>query len=232
MDRTGHPALVLTHEQTTGPDGQITSQAHGSGRSIEGFHLLEALTALEAANPLFTRFGGHAHAVGFSLPSANVEDLRQRLAAHAAVHKPKTPLTPTLRCDLELRLAEITPSFLTAFEQLGPFGNGNPEPIFLTHGARLTQALKVIKDRHLRLTVEDPGDGARLGGMAWQRDRGAAANFTELARQHNWTEGSLLDLVYRLRRNHHPDFGGWEMEIIAIRPAAATASTEQPTPLL
>src|SRR4029077_9347639 len=59
VDRTGRPALVLTHEE---------GHAHGSGRSIEGFHLLDALTAvhgeLNSSDALFTRFGGHAHAVG------------------------------------------------------------------------------------------------------------------------------------------------------------------------
>ncbi|HEX9199876.1 MAG TPA: DHH family phosphoesterase, partial [Acidobacteriaceae bacterium] len=61
VDRTGRPALILTHA-----DGD----AHGSGRSVPGFHLLDALTATDAGDPaqrLFHRFGGHAHAVGFSL---------------------------------------------------------------------------------------------------------------------------------------------------------------------
>jgi single-stranded-DNA-specific exonuclease len=64
VDRTGRPALVITHA-----DGN----AHGSGRSIPGFHLLDAITAPMPSpipTPLFHRFGGHAHAVGFSLPSA------------------------------------------------------------------------------------------------------------------------------------------------------------------
>jgi single-stranded-DNA-specific exonuclease len=206
VDRTATPALVLTHE-----DGD----AHGSGRSVPGFHLLDALTAVHADSPVFHRFGGHAHAVGFSLPSANVADLRARLAAYAALNPPPTDAVETLRCDAELRLAELTPDFFIAYEQLGPFGNGNPEPTFFTANARLSTAIKIVKERHLRLTIEDPTDGSRLGGMAWARHR---TNFTELARQHNWQQGDCLDLVYRLRRNWHPDFGGWEMEILALRP--------------
>jgi len=73
VERTGRPALVLSHE-----DGE----AHGSGRSIPGFHLLEAL---ESCHDVFVRFGGHAHAVGFSLTSARVPELRERLQQHAAV---------------------------------------------------------------------------------------------------------------------------------------------------
>ncbi len=74
VDRTGKPALVLTHE-----DGE----AYGSGRSIAGFHLLDAIST---CGDLFTRFGGHAHAVGFSLPSARVPELRERMESYAAEH--------------------------------------------------------------------------------------------------------------------------------------------------
>ncbi|HTD53877.1 MAG TPA: single-stranded-DNA-specific exonuclease RecJ, partial [Silvibacterium sp.] len=76
VDRTGKPAIVIAHE---GENGSRT--AHGSGRSIRGFHLLEAI---ETCRDLFTRFGGHAHAVGFSLPSDRVEELRARLCRYAA----------------------------------------------------------------------------------------------------------------------------------------------------
>src|SRR5882757_1210393 len=80
VERTGLPALVVATE-----DGI----AHGSGRSIEGFHLLDALTHAHeedgepSSGSLFTRFGGHAHAVGFSLPSTHLPHLRQRLTGYA-----------------------------------------------------------------------------------------------------------------------------------------------------
>ena len=156
---------------------------------------------------------GHAHAVGFSLPSSQVEDLRNRMARYAASKRTADDGITKLDCDLELRLGEITADFLVALEQLGPFGNGNSEPVFLSYGVRLAIAPKVVKDRHLRLTVEDPNDGSRWGGMAWGRRTDWAAR----AREEGWVQGSLLDLAYRLRRNWHPDFGGWELEVIAIR---------------
>ena len=206
VDRTGKPALVLAHE-----DGQ----AYGSGRSIPGFHLLQALTAIDIEQPdkLFTRFGGHAHAVGFSLPSTRVPDLRNRLIRHAASHPTSGQTTEILECDAELSLSEITPIFLQTLQQLGPFGNGNPEPLFISLGVRLTTALKVIKDRHLRLSVEDPTDGSRFGGMAWSR----RTDWAERSRLEDWKEGDLLDLAYRLHRNWHPDFGGWELSVVAMR---------------
>jgi single-stranded-DNA-specific exonuclease len=210
VDRTTRPALVITHE-----DGQ----AYGSGRSVKGFHLLDALTAVNAAGtkPLFTRFGGHAHAVGFSLPSASVAELRLRMERYAAEQRGTEEIAEELDCDAEVRLGELTPQFLVALEQLGPFGNGNAEPVFVSKGVRLATALKVIKERHLRLSVEDASDGARFGGMAWSRRTDWAA----MAQSDGWAQGDLMDLAYRLRRNWHPDFGGWELEVVAMRASIA-----------
>ena len=207
VEQTGRPALVLAHE-----DGQ----AYGSGRSVAGFHLLDALTAIDAEDggKLFTRFGGHAHAVGFSLPSERVPALRERMVQYANLWD-GTGDTGTLDCDVELALGEITPLFLEALEQLGPFGNGNPEPLFVSKGVRLAAALKVVKEKHLRVSVEDVTDGARFGGMAWSRRTDWAA----LAQKEGWREGDLVDLAYRLHRNWHPDFGGWELAIVGIRAA-------------
>jgi len=215
VERTGRPALVLAHE-----DGQ----AYGSGRSIAGFHLLDALTSVDAEQDtrLFTRFGGHAHAVGFSLPSEQVGELRDRMVRYAASRGTADGGIATLDCDVDLRLSEITPDFLATLERLGPFGNGNAEPLFVSRGVRLAMALKVVKERHLRLSVEDTADGARFGGMAWGRRTDWAAR----AREENWSQGDLLDLAYRLRRNWHPDFGGWELEVVAMRSKASNEPVE------
>ncbi|HEY4354952.1 MAG TPA: single-stranded-DNA-specific exonuclease RecJ [Acidobacteriaceae bacterium] len=209
VDRTGRPALVIAHE-----DGH----AYGSGRSVAGFHLLDALTAVDSASDspdvrLFSRFGGHAHAVGFSLPSVRVSDLRERMIRHALAHGLQAAAGEIVECDAELRLSEITTDFLTSLEQMGPFGQGNPEPLFVSFGVVLTAPPKVIKDRHLRLGVEDPETGTRFGGMAWSR----RTDWAVRAQTEGWSQGDRFDLAFRMHRNWHPDFGGWELEIVAIR---------------
>jgi single-stranded-DNA-specific exonuclease len=210
VDKTGRPALVITHE-----DGQ----AYGSGRSVSGFHLLDALTSVDGGGEerLFARFGGHAHAVGFSLASERVGELRERMVRYAAAAQGGAEVVEELGCDAEVRLGELTEEFLAALEQMGPFGNGNAEPVFVSRGVRLSMALKVIKERHLRVSVEDVADGARFGGMAWSRKTDWAA----MAQEEGWSSGDLMDLAYRLRRNWHPTYGGWELEIVGIQPTAA-----------
>ena len=208
VDKTQRPALVITHE-----DGL----AYGSGRSVSGFHLLDALTAVdgEGAEKLFARFGGHAHAVGFSLASGRVGELRERIVRYATERKGSGEVVEELACDAEVRLGDLTEEFLAALEQMGPFGTGNPEPVFISRGVRLSAALKVIKERHLRVTVEDVTDGKSFGGMAWSRRTDWAA----LAQEGGWSRGDLVDLAYRLRRNWYPTYGGWELEIGGIRPS-------------
>lgn len=205
VERTGRPALVLAHEDGT---------AHGSGRSVPGFHLLEALTSVheQSNGMLFSRFGGHAHAVGFALPSTHVPQLRDSLAGIAASQLGLTPVAQESRFDLELRFVEVTPSLLAVLEQLAPFGLGNPDPIFVTRGVRLLTPPRIVADRHVRLSLEDHDGGARFSGVAW----GRRTSWAELARQQSWAPGDCFDLAYHLRRNWHPDFGGWELEIIAL----------------
>ncbi|MGC9199251.1 MAG: single-stranded-DNA-specific exonuclease RecJ [Acidobacteriaceae bacterium] len=206
VDRTARPALVITHE-----DGQ----AYGSGRSVSGFHLLDALTAVDGqeADRLFTRFGGHAHAVGFSLPSERVGELRQRMLHYAAQRLDGRSPEPKLLCDGEVCLRDLTAEFFTALERMGPFGQGNAEPVLLSRGVRLAEQPRVIQQRHLRLLVEDEGSGARFAAVAWSRK----SDWAHLALEQGWKRGDRLDLAFRLRRNYHPVYAGWELEIVEIR---------------
>lgn len=200
VDRTGRPALVLTHEG---------GEAHGSGRSVPGFHLLDALTTAHAPGraPLFHRFGGHAHAAGFALPSDKVPLLRERMEALASVLD-QEPAGPSFPCDAELALADLTDGFFLAYERLAPFGNGNPEPTFLARHVALCAPLRAIKDRHLALQVIQ-GDSRPWKLTGWSR----RTNWLEQARQEAWCQGTYLDIAFKLRRNWHPDFGGWELEL-------------------
>ncbi len=209
VDRTGRPALVLTHEN---------DQAYGSGRSVAGFHLLEALTAVHTeTNPgLFTRFGGHAHAVGFSLPSDRVEELRANLAAFAAERLSNLDQSHVLHCEALIRFSALSPEFFNLLESMEPFGQGNAEPTFLSIGVRLASPVKLIKERHLRLTFEDCQSGCRFGAMAWSRREPWSARAQEEA----WSQGDVFDIAYRLKRNWHPEFGGWELEVLAMQRAA------------
>jgi single-stranded-DNA-specific exonuclease len=125
-------------------------EAHGSGRSIPNFHLLEAI---ESCPELFSRYGGHAHAVGFALPSANVQKLREHLDTYARARLTLADFEPQLQFDRELPLREITPDLYRSIQLLEPFGMGNAEPTFSAKGVRLMTPPQAVKDKHVRLRV-------------------------------------------------------------------------------
>lgn len=206
VDRTGKPALVLALEN---------GQAHGSGRSVEGFHLLDAL---ESCAALFTRFGGHAHAVGFSLPTDRVEALAASMEIHAARMLTDASALRVLRCHAELPLTQLTPVLFKTLSRLQPTGLGNPEPIFVAHGAKVAAPPRMLKERHIKLQLAQSSGGQQISfaALGW--------NMAERVGELGLEEGSMVDVAYALRYNEHPEYGGLELEIVDLRLASSEAT--------
>ena len=142
VERYHRPALVISRE------GQ---EAFGSGRSIRPFHLLEAV---EASHNLLTRYGGHSHACGFALPTANVAQLRAELDAFARTKLTPADFDPVLDVEAELDLDKINPGIFQALQLLEPYGAGNHEPAFSARGVRLIAPPKILKDKHIKLKLK------------------------------------------------------------------------------
>ncbi|HVN05183.1 MAG TPA: DHHA1 domain-containing protein, partial [Bryobacteraceae bacterium] len=204
VERTAKPAIVVSVE-----DGV----AHGSGRSVDGFQLLEAI---ETCGDLFTRFGGHAFAVGFAMPAAGLPELKRRLGEHAeqrlAAHEPEQ----VLHIHAELPLNRITPVLAGWLRKLEPLGHGNPEPIFIARRVKIASPPRVMKDRHIRLELsQDAAPAGRASGLV----RAVGWDWASRCMDLRLCEGSLIDVAYRIRENDHPDFGGIEIEIAGVRSA-------------
>jgi single-stranded-DNA-specific exonuclease len=131
-------------------DGEV---AHGSGRSIEAYHLLNGLTA---CSDLFEKFGGHSHAAGITIRPARIDEFRRRLNEHAASCLTVEDLQPAVTIDLELKPESVTFSLARELDALEPFGAGNPRPVFVTRNLRCLSPPSVIKDRHMKFRVAGP----------------------------------------------------------------------------
>ena len=210
VERTRRPAMVMTSE-----DGE----AHGSGRSIDGYHLLDAITAANTVDstPLFSRFGGHAHAVGFSLPADRLPLLRDRMKAQSSSVLTGEMLVPQIDCDVEVDRADLTLDLVSWINRCAPFGMGNPEPVFVTRGLRLSASPRIIKDQHLSLPLGKAADGRSLNAIGWSRS--GQVSWAERATRNGLVAGSTIDIVYRLRENQHPIYGGLELELIDLAPS-------------
>jgi single-stranded-DNA-specific exonuclease len=206
VERTAKPAIVVSVE-----DGV----AQGSGRSVDGFQLLNAI---ESCADLFTRFGGHAFAVGFALPAEKLPELKHRLRLYAEEHLAAREAVHLLRIHAELPLDRISSVLVGWLRKLEPFGHGNPEPVFVARRVRLLAPPRIMKERHIRLELAQdsvqptplPGSSGALRALGWN----LAARAAELG----LTQGSLIDLAYRIRENEHPEYGGLEVEIAGVEP--------------
>jgi len=143
-ERLNRPCVVLS------VDGDM---AHGSGRSIEAYHLLNGLTACA---DLFEKFGGHSHAAGITIRADRIAEFRRRLNEHAGSCLKPEDLEPSVAIDLELSPESITFAQAREFEALEPFGAGNPRPVFMTRNLRCLSEAVVVKDRHLKMRLAGP----------------------------------------------------------------------------
>lgn len=143
-ERCGKPCMIISRGET---------EAKGSGRSIEGFSLFEAICA---CGDLLIKFGGHPMAAGITLKPENIEAFRKRINQYAAEHFPQMP-TQTVTLDCKLNPAALSVSMAQSLTQLEPFGNGNPQPVFGLFNMEFSNVTPVGGGGHLRLTLEKNG---------------------------------------------------------------------------
>ncbi|MEA5113474.1 MAG: single-stranded-DNA-specific exonuclease RecJ [Geobacteraceae bacterium] len=125
----------------------------GSGRSIPGFHLHEALK--ECAGQL-TGFGGHKHAAGLTIDESFLDEFADRFDMIAAGLIPPEELVPEIRIDAELAPVDATLDTVELLDSLGPFGMGNPRPVFAMRGVEILQT-SLVKERHVRMRLSAGG---------------------------------------------------------------------------
>ncbi|MCR4616042.1 MAG: single-stranded-DNA-specific exonuclease RecJ [Clostridiales bacterium] len=139
MEKYGKPCIVISE------DGD---KARGSGRSMEGFSLYDALS--DSAD-ILTNFGGHTLAAGFGIMAENIDEFRKRINEYAAnIDMP----VPVQHIDFKLNPKYIDRDIMAAIRMIEPFGSGNPQPVFGLYGAKLLAINPVANGKHLRLVVE------------------------------------------------------------------------------
>jgi single-stranded-DNA-specific exonuclease len=202
VSRFGVPALVFCLE-----DGE----AQGSGRSVEGVDLYEAVSSLSG---MLTRFGGHSAAVGVTLPEASLGAFKQGLSDFVA-SIPAEVFVPHLTIDAEVRLDALSVELVAELERLEPFGHGNRTPMLSSHGVFMNGRRRVGKgSEHLRFTAYDgvaslPGICFRCSDIETLVDTDAAVDIAfELVRD-TWQGAErvqlrAIDIATRLRSGDAP----------------------------
>ncbi len=189
-DRYGKPAIVLS----AGEEGI----AHGSGRSLPGFSLYDALSA---CSEWLTAFGGHEQAAGMSLPTGSVNAFRRAINDYAAAVCPDMPQAE-LAAALRLRPEQIDLEKLALLDALEPFGHGNPKPCFGLFHMTLDNIAAMGNGKHIRLSLSR--NGCRINAVRFQT---APEEFPIAC-------GSTVNCIVSLERN---DFRGVTSVSIRVR---------------
>lgn len=190
------PAILLNRDEMCG-------MACGSARSVEGFDLL---AGLNHCADLLDRYGGHAFAAGLSLSLANLGEFESKINAYAADVIAPEELMPRIVLDAELRPLDITRDLADSIAGLEPFGEGNPEPLFVTRGVRVLERQRVGDGSHLKMRVGGDGAGP-LSCICF--GLGDLESSVEL--------GSSVDLCYSIRLNAFNGVESVQLAVKAIR---------------
>jgi len=188
------PAIVIGFDES--------GVGKGSGRSIEGFNLVQALT--RCANKL-GKYGGHEMAAGLTIAQEDVDFFAGQFRQTARELLSDEDLQPQLCLDHEVTLAELNFDFLGWHEMLQPFGSGNPQPLFFAREVESVAAPRVVGERHLRLRLRQRNYHHRAIFFD-----GAAASLPP----HPW------DIAFRVRPVEYEGETRLEMRVKAVRESA------------
>jgi len=206
VEQYRRPAVAIALAGETG---------RGSARSVEGFHLLEAL---ETCRAHLAGFGGHAMAAGLSIAADRVLAFRESFCEVAAARLPRE-VAGRLHVDAEVTLSDLSLPLATDLDRLAPFGHGNPQPVLAVRGVR-TVAQRLVGDgAHLRFGVTDGTAFVEAIGFAmaaW----GELLTFT----------GASVDLAFAIERDRfEPERIRMRLralEVPGVDPEAILADTE------
>jgi len=188
------PAIVIGFDEN--------GLGKGSGRGIEGFNLVEALSRCQGQ---LEKYGGHEMAAGLTIHEKDVDLFAQQFRGIAGDLLSDDDLQPRLRLDDEISFAELNLDFLSWHEMLQPFGNGNSQPLFLARGIDSPVAPRVVGEKHLSLLLRQQNYQRRAIFF------GAA--LSPLPPQ-PW------DIAFRIRPDHYEGETRLEIRVEAVRESA------------
>ena len=197
-DRFNRPAILISTKDGVG---------RGSGRSIENFHLFEALASCEG---FLKEYGGHQYACGLTILEENLPGFIKLINELAKDTMKTEDLTQSLSIDMETGLDALDRKTIEDIEALEPFGEGNPEPVFCSRNLRLAQPVRVLKGEHLKFQVTDGKKKFDAIGFGMAKD-----GDIELALK----DCGSFDMAYTVSINNWQGINTIQLKIEDIKPS-------------
>ena len=187
-DRFGLPSILVSFEGREEPYPSPDDIGKGSGRSVKGLNLFEALSSCEDILP---KYGGHELAAGLSIRREDFPAFRERINEYARKRLTRDTLIPTLDADCELSGEDLSLSLEEQIEKMEPFGVGNPTPYFVSRGFAVRQILPIGGGKHTKVLV---GSGDQTFEAMFFRTPESALDLYV---------GEMIDLFYSLGINEY-----------------------------
>ena len=189
-DKYYRPVLVITK----GQEGY-----KGSGRSIPEFNII---AALEEGKEFLERYGGHPAACGFSLKEGNIKKFTSKIKEIAKIKLAGVDLRPKLEIEAELGLEEVSQNLVKDIASFSPFGQDNPRPKFISHGAQIKDIINMgIDGQHIKF---------RFNGL-W------ALAFGRSEEWKNFKIGDRVDIVYYVENNNFNGRSEVQLKLVDIK---------------
>ncbi|MBI4541332.1 MAG: single-stranded-DNA-specific exonuclease RecJ [Gemmatimonadetes bacterium] len=180
-------------------------RGRGSARSIPGFHLYEALVACRR---YLLRFGGHRYAAGMDVRRRELPAFREAFNREAAERLRGFDLRPEIAGDLEIILGDLTEDLHHYLHYMGPFGLGNPRPVFISRAVEVAVPPRVVGRGHLKLELAQ--DDRRMDAIGFRlADR---LGMTAAA------AGRAVDVVFHLHENRHRGARTLQAKLLDLQP--------------
>lgn len=203
-EKYGVPSILVSFEGSSGEE-RGDDVGKGSGRSVKGMNLVDALC--DSAD-LLEKFGGHELAAGLSVRRDKLEEFRSRLEKYASEHLNGASISPTLEADVELSPEDITKRQAQELSLLEPYGVGNQTPVFILRDVEVVNALSVGEGRHSRLTVRCPGGDV------------TAMCFRTALEELDVFPGDRVDIAFNLDLNEYQNSVSVQLIVREISPCA------------
>ena len=151
-EKYSRPSILVSFEGNEGAEPSGDDVGKGSGRSIKGLNLVDALCYCE---PHLLKFGGHELAAGLSVTRAELDAFREKINEYARENLSSVDMIPTLDADCTIDFGDINLSFAQQLQQLEPYGVGNPIPTFVMRNVWVNEVAAVSDAKHTRLVLSD-----------------------------------------------------------------------------
>ncbi len=203
-ERYGLPSILISFDGATEGFHEDDDQGKGSGRSVKGINLFEALSACE---DLLVKFGGHELAAGLTVTRGNLPAFRERINAYVAEHCPAEGLAVHVEADLEIELSQVNLGLAEELSLLEPFGVSNPTPQFVLRDLRVDRITELGGGKHLKLLVSS-GE-ASLFALLFSTPRSRFA----------FHEGDRVDLLCTVDINEFRDARSVQLIVQDFKPS-------------